>query len=179
MGGLFKILQYKLRNLKQTESNPYPLQETILSSGIATLCRTGVLTNKWWARWVSNPHPLRDTILSRARIPVPPLAQNAVSSVRPGRDSNPRIAVLQTAVLPLHHRAQSLNFGVALVMPHDRFPKSVSRIYHEKSLYADMLRIIMPKFSTRHANTTMIKRLLKKVPPTCLILAVARVRQVS
>ena len=29
----------------------------------------------WWARRESNPHTLRYTILSRARIPVPPLAQ--------------------------------------------------------------------------------------------------------
>src|SRR3989344_429071 len=66
---------------------------------------------KWCPGWGSNPHALRHTILSRARVPVSPPGlpvsglKYLVSRVRHGRDSDPRIAVLQTAALPLRHRA--------------------------------------------------------------------------
>ena len=65
----------------------------------------------WCSERESNPHPIRDTILSRACIPIPPseLVFLCISKLevywRHGRESNPRISVLQTAVFPLHHRA--------------------------------------------------------------------------
>ena len=59
----------------------------------------------WWARWESNPHLVRDTILSRARIPLRPSPGYKFKILRRGRDSNPRMMVLQTIALPLRHRA--------------------------------------------------------------------------
>ncbi len=44
-------------------------------------------------------------------------APYAVSSVRPGRDSNPRVTVLQTVVLPLHHQANAQKYNTISLAP--------------------------------------------------------------
>ncbi len=75
-----------------------------------------------WAREDSNLHGLPHVVLSHARIPFrhsPRYAKGVrksgcnlsyifmphILNMRHGRESNPRMTVLQTVVLPLHHRA--------------------------------------------------------------------------